>query len=218
MARRYRPHSTLENIVIVIRSIRWKLLLLLSILAVLSVPTYVYGMRIGEHVLPSLTNFFSSALAVPSPTGTPYPLFPALLPQAGSLLYTVQSGESCDEILAFQMRMAKAGQIFSDVNPNTVKALDTAIGHNCHALQPGTVLALSPQYPLTAFGGIVLKIDATSPLEVVPTPLINVSHQQQPTADCSGGCLLTVRIAPGVTTRLVVETTLPVRPGSWVWA
>ncbi|MBV8695860.1 MAG: hypothetical protein JO125_11480 [Chloroflexi bacterium] len=219
MVRRSRPHyNLLENIIIVIRSIRWKLLLLLALLAVLTIPTYAYGTRIGGHILPSLTNFFSSALVAPSPTATPYPLFPALLPQAGSLLYPVQSGDSCDEILAFQMRMAQAGQIFSDVNPNTVKALDSATGHNCHALQPGIVLALSPQYPLAAFGGIVLKIDATSSLEVVPTPLINVSHQQQPTADCSGGCLLTVRIGPDVTIRLVVETTLSVRPGSWVWA
>lgn len=219
MAHHSRPHYTLlENIFILMRSIPWKLLLLIPILVVLAVPTYVYGTSFGGRVLPSVTGFFSSALTAPSPASTPYPAFPALLPQVGSVLYTAQGGDSCDEILAFQMRMARAGEIFSDVNPNTVKALNAAFGKDCHALQPGMVLPLSPQYPLIAFGGIVLKIDATSPQQVVPTPLINLPHQQQFTVDCSGGCLLTVRIAPNVTIRLVVETTLSIHPGSWVWA
>ena len=56
------------------------------------------------------------------------------------------------------MRMANAGQVFSDVNPNTVKALNSALGQDCHALQPGMVLPLSPQYPLIALGGVVQKL------------------------------------------------------------
>jgi hypothetical protein len=140
-----------------------------------------------------------------------------VLPQVGSLLYTVQGGDSCDEVLAVQMNLVDAGEIFSDLKPNTVKALDAAIGQDCHALQPGMVLRLSPQYPLVAFGGIVIKIDATSPQEVIPTPLIPVPTQDQTAADCSGGCDLTVRIAQDVTVRLVVTTTLPLHVGAWIW-
>lgn len=141
-----------------------------------------------------------------------------MLPQVGSLLYTVQQGDSCDEIVAVQMRMSDAGTIFSDVKPNTVKALDASVGLDCHSLQPGMVLTLSPQYPLIAFGGQVLKVDVTSPQQVLPTPVINVTNKQQLGPDCSAGCLLTVRLAPGVQVHLSVQTALPVRVGSWVWA
>jgi hypothetical protein len=77
---------------------------------------------------------------------------------------------------------------------------------------------LSPQYPLVAFGGIVLRIDATSPQEVIPTPLIPVPTEDQTAADCSGGCMLTVQIASNVKVHLVVQTTLSLHPGAWVWA
>jgi len=148
---------------------------------------------------------------------TPYPQFPTNLPQPGSILYTVQVGDSCDEILTVQMHMADAGQIFTDVNPNTVNALDNQVGQDCHAIQPGIVLALAPHYPLVALGGVILKVDPTSPLQPLPTPLINVA-QQKLGIDCSNGCNLTVRIAPQVQVQLIVQTTLPVRTGSWIWA
>jgi hypothetical protein len=130
----------------------------------------------------------------------------------------VKAGDACDEILAYQMRMADAGQIFSDVNPNTVKALDNVIGQDCHKLQPGMVLTLAPQYPLIAFGGIVRKVDPTSPQQALPTPLINVARSQQISIDCSNGCLLTVSIATGIQVHLLVQTTLSIHTGSWVWA
>lgn len=219
MGRRYRPqHSAQDNLLIVIRSIPWKLLLLLPIIVLLAIPTYLFGARIGSRLLPSATNFFYTLGGPgPSPTPTPYPSFPTILPQAGSILYTAQGGDSCDEILTFQMRMARAGQIFSDVNPNTVKALDKALGQDCHALQPGMVLPLSPQYPLLAIGGIVVKIEAATPQQVLPTPLINVPNQPQLGADCSSGCLLTIRIAPAVQVHLQVQTTLTIHAGSWIW-
>src|SRR5437016_1555246 len=56
-----------------------------------------------------------------------------------------------------------------------------------------------------------------SPLQPLPTPLINVA-QQKLGIDCSNGCNLTVRIAPQVQVQMLVQTTLPVRTGSWIWA
>lgn len=219
MTRRVLPRSTPgENLHIVLRSIPWKLLLLLPVLIVLAVPTYVFGVRLGNTLLPTITRtFYVLSAPAGTPTATPFPTFSTALPQAGSLLYTVRDGDSCDEILAFQMRMASAGQVFSDVKPATVKALNAAVGQDCHALQPGMVISLSPQYPLVALGGEVLKIDATSPQQVVPTPLINVPDQPLSSVDCSGGCLLTVRVAPQVQVRIQIETTLSLHVGSWVW-
>lgn len=219
MARRFHPRSTpAENLRIIVRSIPWRLLLLLPVIVALAIPTYVFGARIGGTIIPTITNYFYNLSApAPSPTATPSPPFPAALPQPGSLLYTVGNGDSCDSILTFQMRMADAGEVFSDIKPETVKALDAALGRNCHALQPGMTLPLSPQYPLVALGGTVLKIDATSPQEVVPTPLVNVPLQRY-TVDCSSGCLLTVQIAQKTQVRLVVQTTLPIRTGAWIWA
>lgn len=200
------------------RAIPWRPLLLVIILLILAFPAFKFGTGSGQRILPAVANFFYNISGPPPPpTPTPLPPFPASLPQFGSLLYTVQSGDSCDEMLAVQMRMADAGQIFSDVNPHTVKALSSVMGQDCHALQPGMVIKLSPQYPLAALGGVVLKVDATTPQQPLPTPLINVAHQQVG-IDCSNGCLLTVRIAPGTQIRLLVQTALPVHIGSWVWA
>jgi hypothetical protein len=220
MTRRFQPRSTpAENLRIVMRSIPWRLLILLPILILVAIPAFYYGTHAGQKVFPTVTNFFYNLTgAPPTATPTPFPPFPTTLPQVGSLLYTVQASDSCDEILAVQMRMADAGTIFTDVKPDTIQALDASIGQNCHALQPGIVLTLSPQYPLIAFGGEVRKVDTTSSQQVLPTPVINVAHQQQLGIDCSGGCLLTVRIAPAVQVHLSVQTTLPVKVGSWVWA
>ena len=218
MARRFQPQSTAEeNLRLVSRSIPWKLLLLLPILFVLAVPAYLIASNVGRGVIPGVTNFFYGLSAPPPPpVPTPLPTFPTLLPQVGSLLYTVQGGDSCDSILTYQMRMANAGQVFSDVNINTVKALNATFGQDCHAIQPGMVLPLAPQYPLIAFGGVVLKIEATSPQQVLPTPVIKISNRQIP-VDCTGGCLLTVRLASQVQVRLMVQTTLAPKVGSWVW-
>jgi hypothetical protein len=219
MARRFHPRSTsAENLRVVIRSIPWKILLLVPILFIVVVPTFLIGTRVGGNVLPSMTHFFYSWSApAPSATPTPPPPFPTILPQVGSILYTVQEGDSCSSILTYQMRMEDASQVFSDAKPETVKALGTAIGHDCHKLQPGMVLPLSPHYPLISFGGSIRKIEASTPQQVLPTPLINVPNQEPATADCSGGCLFTVQIADQVTVKLAVQTTLSVRPGSWIW-
>ena len=197
----------------------WRLLLLLPLLALLGIPAFLLGTHAGRQVLPAVTNiFYNMSNAAPVATPTPYPAFPSVLPRVGPVLYTVQEGDNCDEILTYKMRMTDAGTIFSDVKPQTVNALDAVIGQNCHALQPGMVLTLYPQYPLIAIGGVVLKIDATTQQQVLPTPLINVAPTQQVGVDCSGGCNLTVRIAPDVTVHLSMQTSLPVRVGSWVWA
>lgn len=208
-----------ENLRFFIHSISWRLLILLPVLILIAIPTFYFGTHSGMKAFPAVTNFFYNLTGSPPvATPTPLPPFPSTLPQVGSLLYTVQAGDSCDEILAVQMRLSDAGTIFTDVKPNTIRALNATIGHDCHALQPGIVLTLSPQYPLIALGGQVLKVDATSPQRVLPTPVIDVSHQQQLGTDCSGGCLLTVRIAPGAQVHLSVQATLPVKVGSWVWA
>ena len=213
----YRRSTPAENLRVVLHAIPWRLLLLLPVLLVIAFPVFLFSTSAGQRLLPALTNYFYKLESPATPAPTPYPAFPAVLPQGGSLLYTVQQGDNCDEILSTRMHMADAGQIFSDAAPATVKALDNAIGQNCHALQPGMVITLSPQYPLIALGGIVLKVEPTSSLQPLPTPLINVP-QQQTGIDCSTGCKLQVRIAPKVQVTLTVQTTLLVHPGSWVWA
>ena len=220
MTNRVHPRSTHpEKRPLVIPAFPWRLLLLMSYLLIIGIPAFLFGTRIGQRVLPSLTNYFYTYTGTPPlPTPTPMPPFPTALPRPGSLLYTVKVGDSCDEILSVQMHMVDAGQIFNDTNPNTVKALNSAIGQNCHAVQPGMVIKLSPQYPLVALGGVVIKVEATSPQQPLPTPLITVTSQQQAGIDCSNGCLLTIRIAPGTQIHLLVQTALPVRVGSWVWA
>ncbi len=220
MTRRFHAHSTpAQNLRIILHAIPWRLLLLIPALLLFAIPAFYFGTHAGRNVLPALSNYFYKASGPPAPPApTPYPSFPATLPQVGSLLYTTQAGDSCDAILNYQMHMADAGTIFSDVKPETVKALDASIGQDCHNLQPGMVVTLSPHYPLVAFGGLVLKVVATSPQQVLPTPVITVVTQQQQGLDCSSGCLLTVRLAPGTQIFLNVQTTLPVKVGSWVWA
>ena len=220
MTRRFQQRSTpAENVGIILRSIPWKLLLLIPLLILVAIPAFYYGTHAGQKAFPSLINYFYN-LTGPPPTAvpTPQPSLPTTLPVFGSLLYTVQGGDSCDEILTVQMHMADASTIFSDAKPDTVKALDASLGQDCHALQPGMVLTLSPQYPLIAFGGRILKVEAISPQQVLPTPLINITPQQQLGVDCSNGCLLNVLISSGIQVNLSVQTTLPVKVGSWVWA
>ncbi len=139
--RKQRWSKRIENVRWYIRSIPWQLLILIPILVALAIPTFYFGTHAGQRVLPAVTNFFYN-LSGPPPTATPTPLppFPSMLPQVGSLLYTVQQGDSCDEVLTFQMRMSDAGTIFSDVKPNTIKALDASIGRDCrYHLTPTSV-------------------------------------------------------------------------------
>jgi len=220
MARQFHRRGTPgETLRMFVRAIPWQLLIILPILIIGAIPVFNIGVRLGVHVLPGVTNIFYGLGGPPAgPYPTPLPPFPRVLPQPGSLLYTVRAGDNCDEILAFQMRMSDAGQVFSDANPKTVQALNAAIGQDCHKLQPGMVLKLSPQYPLLTLGGVVLKIAATSPQQVLPTPLVHVAPTQQIGVDCSSGCQLTMRVASGVQVNLYVQTTIPVRVGSWVWA
>jgi hypothetical protein len=165
MTNRVHPRHTLpEKRPLVIPALPWRLLLLMSYLLIIGIPAFLFGSRVGQRVLPTLTNYFyNSSGTPPLPTPTLLPPFPKILPQPGSLLYTAQPGDSCDEILSAQMHMTDAGQIFNDANPNTMKALNSAIGQDCHALQPGMVIKLSPHYPMVALGGEVLKVEAISP-------------------------------------------------------
>ena len=89
-----------ENLPVVIPALPWRLLLLMSFLLIIDIPTFLFGTRVGQQVLPTLTNdFYNSSGTPPLPTPTPVPPFPTALPRPGSLLYTVQVGDSCDEIL-----------------------------------------------------------------------------------------------------------------------
>ena len=218
MARRYHSQDTsTEHVHSPARAFPWKLFLLLFLIAIIAVPAYLYGSRFGGNIMPNTTQFVSGILNPrPSPTPTPVPTFASALPQAGSLLYTVQEGDSCIAFLSSQMHMYDAGEVFSDLKPETVKALNSSLGQNCHSIQPGMVLPLSPHYPLIAFSGEVVKIDSTTPQQVVPTPLITIPNHDF-TVDCSGGCLFTVRITPTTQVHLTVQTTLSVHIGSWIW-
>ncbi|WP_376795846.1 hypothetical protein [Thermogemmatispora sp.] len=215
MPSRPRASDTLRSL---LRLVPWKLLLLLILFGAIVTPVFGYSFRLGDRIMPAISGFFY-ALGIPAtPVPTPYPAFARALPQPGSLLYTVQEGDNCDEILTVQMHMADASQIFSDAKPETVRALSAAIGKDCHKLQPGMVIRLSPQYPLMALGGIILKARPVTPPQVLPTPLIPVPTPPDQGIDCSQGCTMQVRIAPGVEVNVDATTTLPVQNGSWIWA
>jgi len=185
---------------------------------VLGLVTFIYGIAIAGNIFVGTTRFFYALSLAPAATPTPQPPLPQLLPQAGTVLYTVQDGDSCDAVLTYQMHMNQAGEVFSDVKSETVHALNAALGEDCHRIQPGAVFTLSPHYPLVALGGIVEKIAALTPRQVLPTPLIRIPHTEPEGPDCSRGCALTVQIAPHVLVRMEVQTTLTIRQGAWVWA
>ncbi|GHO89709.1 hypothetical protein [Dictyobacter formicarum] len=219
MAHRFHPRSTpKENLHIFFRSIPWKLIVIIPIMVLLAVPTFIYGAHAGSGIIPSVTNMFYTLSNVSNlPTPTPLPAFLTTLPQVGSIQYTVGEGDNCDEILAYSMHMYGASQVFSDANANTVKQLSHDVGQDCHRLQPGMILTLSPQYPIVALGGVLLKIDAATARQVLPTPLIKVHSTEDYTPDCSKGCLLTLRITSTVTVHLNVQTALPLHLGAWIW-
>ncbi len=210
--------ATGETMRTILRSIPWKLLILLVLLGTVAVPLFAYGFHLGDRVLPAVSNFFYNLGQPATPVPTPYPAFAQALPQPGAILYTVQEGDNCDEILTEQMHLADAGQIFSDAKPATVEALNRAIGKDCHKLQPGMVIQLSPQYPLMALGGIILKARPVTPPQVLPTPLIPVPTPPDQGIDCSQGCSMLVRIAPNTEVTVDAQTSVPVQNGSWIWA
>src|SRR5258708_2467980 len=146
---------------------------MVRVLIILAIPAFYYGTHTGQKLFPSITKYFY-AMTGPPPTATPTPLpaFITTLPQPDSLLHTLTGGDKCDDILTVKMYMTDAGQVFSDTNSNTIKALNGSVGQNCGDLQSGMVLQLSPQYPLIAFGGKVLSINPLTPQQVLPTPVI----------------------------------------------
>ncbi|GLV57164.1 hypothetical protein KDH_40020 [Dictyobacter sp. S3.2.2.5] len=187
-------------------------------MVLLAVPTFIYGTHAGSGIIPSVTNMFYTLSNVSNlPTPTPLPAFLTTLPQVGSIQYTVGEGDNCDAVLAYRMHMYSASEVFSDANAVTVKQLSHDVGQDCHRLQPGMVLTLSPQYPLVALGGVLTKIEGSTTRQVLPTPLIKVPSKEDYTPDCSNGCLLTVRINSNVSVRLNVQTSLALHPGAWIW-
>src|SRR5256885_9777796 len=90
-----------ENLRFFMRSIPWRLLILLPVLILVAIPTFYFGTHSGQRVLPAVTNFFYN-LSGPPPAATPTPLppFPSTLHQIGSLLYTVQ------DVVSFRDKIA----------------------------------------------------------------------------------------------------------------
>src|SRR5436305_2977316 len=113
MARRIHPRNTPGGMLR--RAIRfpWQLLIIIPLLVALAISTFLYMSRMGGEIMPLITQLFYK-LSDPgsSVIPTPQPSFPMTLPQVGSVLYTVQTSDSCDSILAFQMNMQAAGQVF----------------------------------------------------------------------------------------------------------
>jgi hypothetical protein len=219
MAKRLPPRpSGGETMRTILHFIPWKVLLLFLLFLLVAVPIFAYGVRLGNRILPVVNNLVMNLGQPVTPTPTPYPAFAPALPQPGAILYSVQEGDNCDEILSVQMHMADASQIFSDAKPETVQALDAVIGKDCHKLQPGMVIRLLPQYPLMALGGIILQAKPVAPPQAFPTPLIPIPTPANQGIDCSQGCSMQVRIAPGVQVTVDAQTSVPVHQGSWIWA
>ena len=149
----------------------WKSFLVFPILLLILVPIFLIGAVTSNLLLPRMeSTFYNLAAPAGVATPTPFPTFNTILPQTGVVLYTVQNGDACDEVLSTQMRMVKSAEIFSDVKPATVKVLNATLGQDCHQLQPGLVLPLPPQYPLVALGGQVLKIEGMNAQQILPDP------------------------------------------------
>ena len=224
MARRFLPPDILRGYDLLpnrlpLRPFTWKMIGVLSAILLIVIPTYITAERVGSKLIPELTSLF---YAVSDPNGslapTPLPAFPSILPLVGTVPYTVQEGDSCDSILAYQMQFTNASEVFSDQKPKTVQELSTNVGHDCHKINQGMTLALSPQYPLVAFGGEVLRVGSLVSPQGVPTPLISLPHAEHYAPDCTQGCLLSVKIAPRVQVHLTVSTKEDIFPGSWIWS
>src|SRR6266567_3379054 len=224
MARRFLPPDILRGYGLLpkhlpFRPLTWKVIGVLSAILIIIVPTYITAERAGSKLVSELTSLF---YAVSDPNGSlapvPLPAFPPTLPLVGTLPYTLEEGDSCDSTLAYQMRFTNASEVFSDQKPETVQALNATLGQDCHAIHPGMILALSPQYPLIAFGGEVLRVGSLTSAQAMPTPLINLPHSERIAPDCTQGCQLSVKIAPRVQVYLTVSTKSDIFPGSWIWS
>jgi hypothetical protein len=224
MARRFLPPDVLRGYGLLpkrlpFRPLTWKVMGVMFALLLIIVPTYITAERAGSKLVPELTSLF---YAVSDPNGSlapkSLPAFSPVLPQAGTISYTLEEGDSCDSVLAYQMRFVDASEVFSDQKPETVQALNATLGQNCHAIHPGMALTLSPQYPLIAFGGEVLRVGSLTSPQSMPTPLISLPHSEHIAPDCTQGCLLSVKIAPRVQVYLTVSTKADIFPGSWIWS
>jgi hypothetical protein len=224
MARRFLPPDILREYDLLPkrlpwRPLTWKVIGVLSALILIVIPTYITTERAGSKLVPELTSLFYKATdpnASVAPTALP--VFPSVLPLVGTIPYTVQEGDSCDGILAYEMRFTNASEVFSDQKSETVRTLSANLGQDCHKLKPDMPLTLSPQYPLIAFGGKVLHVGSLTSPQAVPTPLITLPHAERYAPDCTEGCLLSVKIAPRVQVYLTVYTTADIFPGSWIWS
>src|SRR5260221_4566030 len=93
-----RPSTPGGNQRAIARAIPWRLLLLLPILIILAFPAFLFGTKQGQRLLPTLTSYFYNISGPPpSPTPTPLPPFSTLLPQSGSILYSLLAGRSIAE-------------------------------------------------------------------------------------------------------------------------
>lgn len=224
MARRFLPPDILGGYDLLpkrlsFRPLTWKMIGIISAILLVVIPTYIAAELVGSKLVPGLTSLFYKA-SDPNGSVAPaaLPPFPSVLPLIGTVPYTVQGGESCDSILASQMRFTNANEVFSDQKPETVRILSANLGRDCHTLDQGMTLPLSPQYPLVAFGGEVLRIGSLTSPQGMPTPLIKLPHADHEAPDCTQGCLLSVRIAPQVQVYLTVFTRADIFPGSWIWS
>lgn len=223
MARRFLPLDVLKGYDLLPkrpswRPLTWKVVGLLSAIILIVIPTYLAAQRVGSKLVPKLTSLFYDASNPDASRPVVLPAFPSVLPLVGTIPYTVQEGDSCDSILAYQMRFTNASEVFSDQKPETVRTLSANLGQDCHKLKPDMLLTLSPQYPLVAFGGKVLHVGSLKSPQAVPTPLITLPHVERYAPDCTQGCLLSVKIAPRVQVYLTVYTTADIFPGSWIWS
>jgi hypothetical protein len=223
MARRFLPpdilrggHELLPKR-LAFRPLTWKMIGILFAVLLVILPTYIIAERAGSKLVPAFTSLFYS-LSDTNSSPVHLPAFPPVLPLVGKIPYTLKDGDSCDSVLAYEMRFNDASEVFSDQKPETVQALNATLGRNCHAIHPEMVINLSPQYPLIAFGGVVMRIGSLTSPQSVPTPLINLPHPEHHAPDCTEGCLLSVKIAPRVQVYLTVFTKEDIYPGSWIWS
>ena len=150
--RRIHPRNTPRGMLQRATRFPWQLLIIVPLIVALAVSTFLYMSRAGGKIMPSITQlFYKLSDTGSSVIATPQPSFPITLPQVGSMLYTVETGDSCDSILTFQMNMQAAGEVFSDANPETVQALNHTLGQDCHTLQPGLVPITTPTVSAGSF-------------------------------------------------------------------
>src|SRR5205823_3363718 len=102
----------------------WKVIGVVFAILIVVIPTYITAERAGSKLVLGLTSLFYAA-SDPNRSLAPasLPAFPPVLPLVGMIPYTVGEGDSCDSILAYQMRFMNASEVFSDQKSETVQAL-----------------------------------------------------------------------------------------------